>query len=573
MNKGTRGLSIKLKILLVTSLIIICLFIIVGINFYMSMKENMLQMGIEQAMTAASVSAHRLDGDLLSELKPGDENSEAYISYMDILREMKEECGVAYLYTLYTDNNKVYYGIDTDEGENRRAVGDEFDYSYGELESVFEGSKFVQDFIDSTEDGDLISAYVPVYDSNNKVVFVLGSDYDASEIVEMLDKSRIRILQIGGAGLIAALVLLNIIVGSITRTLMTVNRKIYELVHNEGDLTQVLDVKTGDELELIADNVNELLKFMHEIMIHISQSSNELNDCSKIVVDAITISGENIVDVSATMQEMSAAMEESTASLNQINEAVYGVYDSISSILEKSIDGDASTGKIKEKAQKIYEEADNEQHNAYELAEKISASVNEKIERSKSVEEINSLTENIIDITRQTNLLALNASIEAARAGEVGKGFAVVADEIGKLASNSADAASRIRQVSSEVIASVEGLADEAGKMIEFMEKHVMEGYRKLLSTSMDYRKDAENIHGIMKEFDTAAGKLEKSMDNIKESIKSVSIAIEESTKGVVNVSERTSELTVNIKDIENRADMNRQTARQLDMIVGRFKL
>ena len=62
----------------------------------------------------------------------------------------------------------------------------------------------------------------------------------------------------------------------------------------------------------------------------------------------------------------------------------------------------------------------------------MAASLNEKIAKSKSVEQIEILTSNIIEITEQTNLLALNASIEAARAGEAGRGFAVVGDEAGR---------------------------------------------------------------------------------------------------------------------------------------------
>ena len=97
----------------------------------------------------------------------------------------------------------------------------------------------------------------------------------------------------------------------------------------------------------------------------------------------------------------------------------------------------------------------------------MAAALNEKIAKSKSVEQIEILTSNIIEITEQTNLLALNASIEAARTGEAGRGFAVVADEIGKLAGNSADAAAKIRQVSAEVIQAVDELAEGSQQMIE----------------------------------------------------------------------------------------------------------
>ena len=54
--------------------------------------------------------------------------------------------------------------------------------------------------------------------------------------------------------------------------------------------------------------------------------------------------------------------------------------------------------------------------------------LNKAIEDSKSVDQVNNLTNDILNISSQTNLLALNASIEAARAGEAGKGFAVVAE-------------------------------------------------------------------------------------------------------------------------------------------------
>ncbi len=101
-----------------------------------------------------------------------------------------------------------------------------------------------------------------------------------------------------------------------------------------------------------------------------------------------------------------------------------------------------SSQEMESRASGANDAAEEGQKKAKIETEKMAASLNEKIAKSKSVEQIEILTSNIIEITEQTNLLALNASIEAARAGEAGRGFAVVA-EIGKLAGNSADAATQ----------------------------------------------------------------------------------------------------------------------------------
>ena len=224
--------------------------------------------------------------------------------------------------------------------------------------------------------------------------------------------------------------------------------------------SQKLDVRSGDELELIAGNVNELLAYIRKIMIGISSGSMRLMSTSRKMVDHLSSADESITDVSATMQEMSAAMEETTSSLNQITEAIDEIYSSVERIAGNADAGKVSSQEMESRASGANDAAAEGQKKANIETEKMAASLNEKIAKSRSVEQIEVLTSNIIEITEQTNLLALNASIEAARAGEAGRGFAVVADEIGKLAGNSADAAAKIRQVSAEVIQAVDELAE-----------------------------------------------------------------------------------------------------------------
>lgn len=574
MNKGkirTRRLTIRAKILIPSIIIVVLVCGLMGYNSYTRFEKSMVRMGVEEADMAATIVADSLDAKLVYKVTVGSEGTQVYQNLQGDLRKKQKACGIAFLYTLYTDGKKVYYGVDSDEDAAK--VGDEFADSYAELEPVFGGKEYIQDYIDHTEDGDLITVYKPIEDNAGKVVAILGCDYDASSITAELQKAVVQTLQIGGICLILAILILTIIVSRITKGLMQVNAKIYDLVHNEGDLTQKLDVRSGDELELIAGNVNELLAYIRKIMIGISSGSMRLMSSSRKMVDHLSSADESITDVSATMQEMSAAMEETTSSLNQITEAIDEIYSSVERIAGNADAGKVSSQEMESRASGANNAAAEGQKKANIETEKMAASLNEKIAKSKSVEQIEILTSNIIEITEQTNLLALNASIEAARAGEAGRGFAVVADEIGKLAGNSADAAAKIRQVSAEVIQAVDELAEGSQQMIEFVRNSTEEGFGGLVATSENYATDANAMRAMMEQFAQTAEELRSTMDGIRESISAVNIAVEESAKGIAGVSESSVQLTGNVNDIQSEASDNNGIAEDLATEVGKFKL
>lgn len=574
MNKGkirTRRLTIRAKILIPSIIIVVLVCGLMGYNSYTRFEKSMVRMGVEEADMAATIVADSLDANLVYKVTVGSEGTQVYQNLQGDLRKKQKACGIAFLYTLYTDGKKVYYGVDSDEDAAK--VGDEFADSYAELEPVFGGKEYIQDYIDHTEDGDLITVYKPIEDNAGKVVAILGCDYDASSIAAELQKAVVQTLQIGGICLILAILILTIIVSRITKGLMQVNAKIYDLVHNEGDLTQKLDVRSGDELELIAGNVNELLAYIRKIMIGISSGSMRLMSSSRKMVDHLSSADESITDVSATMQEMSAAMEETTSSLNQITEAIDEIYSSVERIAGNADAGKVSSQEMESRASGANDAAAEGEKKANIETEKMAASLNEKIAKSKSVEQIEILTSNIIEITEQTNLLALNASIEAARAGEAGRGFAVVADEIGKLAANSADAAAKIRQVSAEVIQAVDELAEGSQQMIEFVRNSTEEGFGGLVATSENYATDANAMRAMMEQFAQTAEELRSTMDGIRESISAVNIAVEESAKGIAGVSESSVQLTGNVNDIQSEASDNNGIAEDLATEVGKFKL
>ena len=349
-------------------------------------------------------------------------------------------------------------------------------------------------------------------------------DYDASNILYELKDSQTKTIMLTLEGIALSIVIIFFIIRSIMKGLNGVNAKLFDLVNNEGDLTQKLEIKSGDELELIAENVNAMLEYIRGIMINIASGSFQLNSSSQLVVSNLAAAQDSITDVSATMEEMSAGMEETSAALFEINNAILDITEEITTINGRAEDGRDSSDAIMVKAAGVYQNAIIEQEAAKCMADEMSASVNEKIETSKAVETISVLTENIISITNQTNLLSLNASIEAE-------------------------------------------------KMIQFMDETAMTGYEKLLSTSKDYQNDVGNMNQMMTEFAVSSESLRTNVEAIRESVSSVNIAIEENTKGINNISEATVNITTSVDDIGTEANANLDIATGLDTEVNRFKL
>lgn len=572
-SKKVRKVGLRVKVLVPSIVIIMAIVGVMGTVSYYQMRNELESVAVEEAQVFAEMTVNIIDAEQVAQLKPGDDDSEIYQTLVEELRKIKQEYSIAYLFSLYSDGNNAYYGLDTDETETHCHIGDEFEKPYESVEKAFQGEKVVAQEISYYGTQPIISAYIPIKLADGTVVGVMGCDYDATKILERISSRRNFSITLGTIMEIISAVVMTLIIGSMLNALKKVNAKIYDIVNNEGDLTQHLDITTGDELELIATNVNSLISYIREIMKKISENAHTLEISSRNVAKSLDETGESVTDVSATMEEMSAAMEETAASLNQISETTQQVFLQVESIYTEAENGRSFSEQMKEAAIEIKNNALHSKEDASVRAQNMANAVNEKIEKSKAVEQIGELTANIIEITTQTNLLALNASIEAARAGEAGKGFAVVAEEIGKLAGNSAQAAEQIKQVSTAVIQAVNELAKEAAVMIEFMEHTAMNGYQKLMETSEDYQNNVGTMYKLMADFSQNADSLKVSMKNIAEAISTVDVAIEESTKGVVSVSETSVAITGNVTDIEGEAENNMEIAKELNNQVNKFKL
>lgn len=574
-KRKVRFLSIRQKFMIIAALCIMAVSFTIGGVSYFTMQKEMLTLAAEKAESIGEMTAKHIDINVLTKLKPGSERLNVYAGMKDLLVEYKEVGGVKYMYTLYTDGTTVFYGVDGEKNEeNRMTIGTEFVESYAYLKSVFEnGENLVVPEIDVAGGECLVTAYVALKDYDGNPVGALGIDYDATEIKAEMDDVRNLVFMIVLLGCIISIALLYVATGRIVKSIKQVNDKLDELINSDGDLTQTLTVRTGDEMEVMGGLINELLAYIRQIMVNVSDNSSVLSDTSVTMLHGMVDAKEGIVDVSATMEEMNAAIEETSASVDHVTESVSIMNTAIQDMASNAKQGADYTTKINVKARDIKTDAANEQAEAKIKSKEMADRAEEAMERSKAVAEIEVLTGNILEIAEETNLLALNASIEAARAGEAGRGFAVVAGEIGKLAQNSANAAAKIQEVSKTVMEAVEALSAETGNMVTFIETTAMNGYDKLMETCETYSQDAGNLQKTMVRFEEQSMELQKTISEVDDAIKAVDFAMEENAKGVSGVTETVSGLTQNMMILEEQANKNQKVSEELDNEVHKFKL
>ena len=344
------------------------------------------------------------------------------------------------------------------------------------------------------------------------------------------------------------------------------------IANHEGDLTKRVKERTTDEAGQLVAGVNQFIGTLQNTISDIKSESAAMMENVETVTGQIGRADQNITDVSAAMQELAVSMTEITNVAENINNNTEEVSDSVESIARQAQNGARMAKEIQGKAQQLQREGIESKETAGTMADQMRSVMREALLRSRDVEKINSLTEDILSISSQTNLLALNASIEAARAGEAGRGFAVVADEIRQLADSSRETANNIQQISGDVTASVNSLAENANKMLDFINDVVVPDYDKLVDTGNQYNSDANEFGHILGEFEDSAIKLHETMQDVKSLIGNISVTISECSDGINMAAENTSDLTAGMSDIQSEVLKTQDSADKLVGNIDMFK-
>ena len=375
------------------------------------------------------------------------------------------------------------------------------------------------------------------------------------------------------AALLATLIcVFRLVIIPLLKTQKEITNIIEDIDKREGDLTRRVSVHANQEVAAVGNGINVFMDKLQDIFKVIVNNSTRMESVVGEVRDSVVTSNGSVSDLSALTEELSATMEEMSANASLINTNTESVKQEVDQIAERTSEINAYTREMKEHADSMEASARENMESTGAKVNEILTVLNQAIEDSKSVNQVNSLTDDILNIASQTNLLALNASIEAARAGEAGRGFSVVATEISQLAAASQEAANHIQQINRVVTEAVGNLTEHSNGLVQYMNDSILPEFEAFVDAGSAYREKATHIETSMGDFTEKPEDLKKTMAEIADSINTIAHAIEEGVKGVSSAADSTQVLVGDMEDITRHMDENQHIAADLKRETEVFK-
>ena len=334
------------------------------------------------------------------------------------------------------------------------------------------------------------------------------------------------------------------VVNSILTPLSRVSDSITELCEGNGDLTKRVPVDDRFEMGTLSSNLNQLLESLHNTIHRVYIVAKDVKSETNALADRADKIKEVMVKQHSEVDLVASAATQMSASAVEISR---NAENAASAAKEVDDNGDRALEKVQRSSQEMAH-----------LVKEITRACDVVSDVGTDVEGIVAILQVIESIAEQTNLLALNAAIEAARAGEQGRGFAVVADEVRNLASKTQGSTDEIQQMITKLQDSSHSAVKVMGQSIEL----------------------SDSAEGSVNESSSALNEIASSVGVITDMNTQIATAAEEQSAVVKDISQRIVEIsdqTSGLNEIamlnNDAAEMLKHKTKDLEDIVGQFKL
>jgi len=413
-------------------------------------------------------------------------------------------------------------------------------------------------------------AFTPIEGTN----WFLALTSPKSEAMEKVNKITNIIISVSIGFIVVGILVTIVISASISKPIKMASDHLQVL--STGDFTKDIPsklLKMNDEVGILANAMNTMQQSLSGLIRNVAGESTEVTYMPGQISNEIIELNKSIEEITATTEELSASTEETASATEEMNVTSSEIEGAVQSVANKSQEGAVTANSMNDMAESMKEDAVNSKKEAIEIYERTKTSMENAIKQSKAVEQINVLSEAILEIASQTNLLALNAAIEAARAGEAGKGFAVVADEIRTLAVNSQNTVSRIKEVTQLILVAVNNLSASAHEIMEFIDGKLLKDYDTLVDSSELYSHNSSKINDMVTDFSAASEEILVSMQNMVHALNEVASASTEGAQGATNIAQSTTSIAQMSGEVSKLSESAKEKSNMLIEAVSKIKL
>ncbi len=543
---------------------------ILGFMAYKHSKDNLfeqIQGNVENL--AVSAAAH-VDGEALQSVQIGDEGSEAYNIVLEQLAVFRDNAELEYIYTLrQLEDGTVIFVVDSDT-EEPAAIGDECEMTDGLEKAFSEGDVYADEEPFTDEWGTHISAYSPVY-IGDEIVGAVGIDLSANWVEEQTKSLRNLVIIICVITYVVSLVILGLLILKFRRSMVKLNNKVLELASGSGDLTKEIDIHTGDELEVIAGNMNSFIRQIRGLVSEVAQSTTDIVTSGEELNSTVNENSKIMLDMNQEIEGISANMENSAQASVELSESLAQSAEDIAAFAKQVNEITAMVKEANRSAQETAGMAKKNRENALESIDEISTRMRKTSLEAQQIEQVKKIADEIGEIASQTSMLSLNAQIEAARAGEQGKGFAVVATEVGSLSQDIDRAVTEINEINSVVVAAIENLIIAVEEMISFISVNVVNDYDAFANLGEEYGDTTSAIGKQMSRIEAQSEEISANIADINEKVQEITSTVTETAQCANDLANATSAISDSMEHLNATSERNAAHTESLNGQLSRY--